>query len=193
MRIYIFSTLLFLFIQNITNGQTFQTVSNTIYLTISSDYNNQEVYEILPLVITNTTDITISGDYTSETEVTIYSIPNTSIQIVPTVSLKNDTLRNCCTTVIRTNTGGPGKIFSDSKTIAKLYPNPVHSILTFSLQNKKATAFSVFDMNGNQLIYSKSIFTYNHNIDVSKLITGNYILKINTEDNQILHINFIKE
>lgn len=189
--------LFILFAQNFANGQIFTTVSDTVYLTISSDYENAEIYETLPLVITNTTNVTISGYYTSEVEITISSIPKTTIQIIPTPSptLETETDSGCCTTVIRTSTGGPGKIESDIDTdpSIKIYPNPVHDILTFNISNAKAISYSVFDINGREQIYSKINPSNECSINTNILTEGNYILNIELQNNRMIRIHFIKK
>ena len=187
--------LLFFFIQNSISGQNF-TDSEIIYLTISADFNNAEVYETLPLVINNTEDVLINGNFTSEIEVTISPIPNTTIHIVPTPLSGYKVLEtnsSCCTTVIRTSTGGPGIINPKQFPKIKSYPNPVCDILTFNLQDKKAIGYSIFDISGNQITHSKITPTNEHKIDVSDFYSGNYILNIELENGKIARVTFIKK
>ena len=58
-----------------------------------------------------------------------------------------------------------------------LSPNPTKDILTISTKTplNQNTIYSIFDINGRQLISTK---LKNQTIDVSSLSTGNYILRI---------------
>lgn len=186
---------LFLFIQNSISGQV-SPDSEIIYLTISADYNNAEVYETLPLVINNTEDVLINGNFTSEIEVTISPIPNTTIQIVPTPSPSYtllETNSGCCTTVIRTSTGGPGIMNPKQIPEIRSYPNPVYDALTFDLHNKKAIGYSIFDISGNQITHSKITPTNEYIIDVSSLLSGHYILTIELQNGKVVQVTFIKK
>lgn len=189
------SFFLFLFIQNSILGQT-SLDSEIVYLTISADFNNTEVCETLPLVINNTEDALINGNFTSETEVIISPIPNTTIQIVPTpppsyAMSKNNS--SCCTTVIRTSTGGPGIMNPKQIPKIKSYPNPVCDVLTFNLNDKKAIGYSIFDISGNQIEHSKITPMNEHNIDVSSLDNGHYILTIELQSGKIVKVTFVKK
>ncbi len=190
--------LFILFIQNLANGQTFTTVSDTVYLTISSDIENVEIYEILPLVISNTTNVALSGHFTSEVEIIISPIPETTIQIIPTpptFTPETGTDSGCCTTVIRTSTGGPGKIKPNLDTVPsiKLYPNPVHETLTFNTSNIQAVGYVIYDLNGKEQISSKIKPTNEYSINVSLLKSGNYILNIVLQDHRVVQMHFIKK
>lgn len=73
-----------------------------------------------------------------------------------------------------------------------MYPNPVKNNLTivnpiFSTEN----LIEVFDMTGRAVFTSNKKYETNFSIDVSNLITGNYIVKLTTENGTTVK-NFIK-
>ena len=71
----------------------------------------------------------------------------------------------------------------------KIYPNPVNSILNFEFSNDvKIYSITVYNILGQLIL--KSLNAY-ENLDVSSLKTGNYWIKINT-DQGITNAKFIK-
>lgn len=72
-----------------------------------------------------------------------------------------------------------------------LYPNPTSHSLNLNSDNYtlENTAFAVFDMNGKQVLKGKLV---NNSIDVSKIQSGNYILKLNN-NGKVKAQKFIKK
>ena len=56
----------------------------------------------------------------------------------------------------------------------KMYPNPTTGYITF---NKSIDLIQIFDITGKQIINFENIIT-NQELDISKLDTGYYIIKI---------------
>lgn len=73
--------------------------------------------------------------------------------------------------------------------LIKLYPNPTKSLVNINLGNEYSNAeLTVYNILGEELFYQK--LENVTNVDLSKLINGVYILKINN-DNRIVNINKI--
>lgn len=78
----------------------------------------------------------------------------------------------------------------------KMFPNPAKDILTiaFYIENNNTTLFEIFDLNGRLVkkTTSDEANYINHQINISSLSTGTYILKITSGTNSTSH-KFIKE
>lgn len=73
-----------------------------------------------------------------------------------------------------------------------MYPNPVKNNLTISNPVFSAENFiEIFDMTGRTVFTSNTKYETNFSIDVSNLKTGNYIVKLTTENGTVVK-NFIK-
>ncbi len=73
-----------------------------------------------------------------------------------------------------------------------VYPNPVRNILTIdSSLNLDQSIISIFDVSGRRVINYKVASGMN-SVDVSKLSTGEYIIRIITKENHISSQKFIK-
>lgn len=73
-----------------------------------------------------------------------------------------------------------------------MYPNPVKNNLTISNPVFSAENFiEIFDMTGRTVFTSNAKYETNFSIDVSNLKTGNYIVKLTTENGTAVK-NFIK-
>lgn len=119
----------------------------------------------------------------SETEIDLIRVIWPSGEID---EIENPNINESLTIIEGTNTlSNP----SSEKTDLILYPNPTKSILnlnaTYDLSN---TIYSVFDMSGRRVLNAK---LNSNSIDVSDLATGNYLLRIFTQD-KISTQRFIK-
>ncbi len=86
-------------------------------------------------------------------------------------------------------TGGGSRVMQSNFFIS---PNPVNEELNFYGLKSKIKSFSIYDFYGQD----KSSFGYLNNqyssITISNLPKGNYILKLNTDENQTMTVQFIK-
>lgn len=71
----------------------------------------------------------------------------------------------------------------------KLFPNPVSNLLTLSTNAPRASSYQIIDLNGRILQQEKS--WNGDGIDVSRLIPGNYFIRL-MEGNRIITGKFIK-
>ncbi len=73
----------------------------------------------------------------------------------------------------------------------QLHPNPVASVLVFSLpENSTAVSAAVLDASGRQVLFSAGVT--DGQLDVSALSPGLYFLKIGTENGQTFALRFVK-
>jgi len=97
-------------------------------------------------------------------------------------------LTNKATSTFKTTLGDKNFGFSDYFSI---YPNPVNDVLNFSKNiSIEAKSIAVYDILGQLIIPVQNAESISK-IDVSKLKTGNYVLKIKT-DSGISGVKFIK-
>jgi hypothetical protein len=61
-----------------------------------------------------------------------------------------------------------------------IYPNPVHAQLNIESESFDIQNLEIFNLTGKQLLQKK--YNPNETLDVSSLVNGLYVLKINTED-----------
>lgn len=73
----------------------------------------------------------------------------------------------------------------------KAYPNPVKDVLNISHAKENITAIEVYNLLGQKII-AKQIQSPTYNLDMSNLASGNYLIRIATE-NQIKTIRISKE
>lgn len=174
----------------IVNGQIAAEKKNNIYLTISSDYENANVYEISALIISNTQNIKMSGEYVSETSVNITPIPDTTIHICPVTASAPKNQHNGGTTVIRTSTGGPGKTYYPE---IILYPNPASDFLTVKSPAFPITSYSIYDT--SSILHTSKITKSAHeiNMDLTNLLPGHYLLILEMEYEKPVSVQFIKK
>ncbi len=89
------------------------------------------------------------------------------------------------------NTTGIGASLS-SKAGVIVYPNPAHSNL-FINTDENTTTISVTDIIGQTVIADQKVTAQQTNsIDISSLADGVYLVKVNSSDNQVKVIRFIK-
>lgn len=82
---------------------------------------------------------------------------------------------------------------ASDKKLLSVYPNPAHTKVNISLSGYKGISeITIYNANGKQVaVYSKP--QINSSIDVSKFAKGLYMLKIVTEDGEVLSSKLIKE
>ena len=159
---------------------------------ISTDLINETVFNINSLKITNTQSVSVSGNFSSEVSVVIVPIANTSMLFTP-VNTSGVILPGDGTTVIKIKPPGGGIINGLSKRLlVSIFPNPVQSTLNFETTNGEVNSYSVYDSNGINILSEKIEPTNNGLINVNKLVSGIYILKLNLVTGEQLTIKFIK-
>jgi hypothetical protein len=80
--------------------------------------------------------------------------------------------------------------FTTSQNNVKTYPNPVKDILNISF-DKEISTVSIFNLIGQEVI-TKSINSNESTIDVSNLASGNYLVKV-TSNEELKTTKIIKE
>ena len=81
-------------------------------------------------------------------------------------------------------------IQSETHTELMIAPNPATDFITFFNPNHEYCQIEVFDLNGKQCL--NVVANQTTQIDISKLLVGVYILKINTESGIVMK-RLIKE
>lgn len=67
----------------------------------------------------------------------------------------------------------------------QIYPNPVRSLLTIETPNEEMTRISMVDMLGQEVYNAEVVNTHQHEIQVSGLDTGMYIIQVSTNNTTI--------
>jgi len=164
--------------------------TNGIFITLSSDLLDADLYYTQKMSITSNQNITLSGRFVSESVLISPMAPYT-ILITP---------RSGSSYLARDGGGSDGTTVVKSKGTAvgrpmpplTVYPNPVQTNLNFNTPNNLATGYSIYDLNGTVLQSSSFPQTDSGTINVSALASGNYILRIEFIDYQYATIQFIK-
>ncbi len=174
--------------------------SNPVELILSSDALNSYEYEVEPLKISNTANVNISGLFQSDYYVSIKPTLGFDIVIIPDASATNNLnpalpiLPNPPVTIIRStriiDEGGEGVKPKQASVV--IHPNPVQKDLTFTITNNLVNAYSIYDLLGTIKQSLVILPTTTAVINVSDLVSGNYILKLNLADGRQLTIQFIK-
>lgn len=189
-----FKTIIFLAIIFFTPnffGQNINYGPDSVTITFDSDKYNQMRYYEDEIMVLSTQDVNVSGEFSSDDSVVIIPKNSYSIVLLPIDNSNNrNTFQNGTTTVITAKSGGFGRPYSPQVSI---YPNPVHSDLTFNSPESKIIAYSIYDQTGATIMSSSIIPSNIYTINVSNLINGIYILKLNMENGSSLStIQFIK-
>lgn len=163
--------------------------------------NDQLEIEIRPFPI-QPLDILVSN-YCHVVSVLIKPTQDNSITIIPVSEGNSTIITGVISGPINTELGGGGGTTIKSRPIgigdgrlaqprSVISPNPVNNDLIFYGVDKKIKNYFIYDLNGQ----NKSLVTYlnqeSNSINVSNLLKGNYILKIETTDNQTISMQFIK-
>jgi Secretion system C-terminal sorting domain len=169
--------------------------SNIFVLTLNSDNEDFTLVQQREIEVNNTQSVVMSGLYQSEISVLIKSLPASSITIIPASDDYNEYARGGGGgTTIRSQSGGAGHTPPPPPPpqTFTVYPNPVSTNLTFKSQGVMLVAYEIYDYNGQikdgQTITPTNEFTVN----VSQYNNGNYVLRLQTENNQYVSIQFIK-
>lgn len=173
---------------------------SSLNLVVLNDPINDKIH------ITSSSNSDLSGLVIANNEITISPSTSSAISIFasdvsysydppwfPSLTVDNNppTENGGGTTVIRTNTGGPG--INYPKPTITIYPNPVNDLLNISSTDVPLIGYEVYDLQG--YIQKKADFDAEKNftINVSQLPKGNYILILELKDNKKAHLQFIKE
>ena len=168
--------------------------SNIFVLTLNSDNEDFTLVQEREIEVNNTQSVVMSGLYHSDVSVLIRSLPASSITIIPASNNYNEYARGGGGgTTIRSQSGGAGyNPPPPSPKTFTVFPNPVSTNLTFKSQGVLLVAYEIYDYNGQvkdgQTITPTNEFTVN----VSQYNNGNYVARLQTENNQYVSIQFIK-
>lgn len=80
---------------------------------------------------------------------------------------------------------------SENTLVAQVYPNPVSEKITIASETE-INAYQIFDLKGKELMCSKNTFGNSFEIPANQLISGVYLLKLQSDSKQTT-IRFIKE
>lgn len=104
----------------------------------------------------------------------------TFITVAPPYQYTGDGLQQFGVTFWQTLTGISENEFSNTITV---YPNPAQNIININTNTLSGVTFKVLNLLGEQLLIEKvSNINQNYQLDVSELITGKYILLIESEE-----------
>lgn len=198
MRTKFFAYFVLLFTSIFMRGQT----QTPFVLNLSSDHQDAIHEEDVGIDVFNTANVKVSGYFDSKESVLVRPDPDVSITIVPASSVFRAPMGGGNGTTIKSGGGSGGYTpppggrmssgQSDTKGIA-IYPNPVQSNLSFQLENEEVILYEIYDLN-NILMLTESIEpTSISTIDVARLNSGSYILKLKTQKNQYLTVQFLKK
>lgn len=109
------------------------------------------------------------------------------IQIKPTIILGNLIYQNYGSVFLQLKEGDGTKINDINQTKFNIYPNPSTNKITVQLPAipKEGTKIRVTDITGN-LVIIKDAKTVNENLDISKLVSGTYLVKIESIDYNLI-------
>jgi hypothetical protein len=186
--------LLFVLISSLVNNKI---VAQEYLLTLNGDNLNTYEYNTYPLKITNTQNISISGTFESDISVSIAPLIGYSIVLKP-LSTNQPYSSNLIllpgndTTSVKIKRQGTGDRSTTPSNII-LFPNPVQTVLNFSVSNNLVSSFEIYNLNGilqNSQTINPPVAS--SAINVNNLIQGTYILKLNLTNGNQLTIQFIK-
>ena len=69
----------------------------------------------------------------------------------------------------------------------KVYPNPAKDRLVLEANTKNVVGFEIVDMMGRTIITSQEVISGTKEINVSQLVPGNYVMKMNMGEEVVLH------
>jgi hypothetical protein len=78
-----------------------------------------------------------------------------------------------------------------SNELVKIYPNPAVNELTISQESTEYTIYRILDAIG-RVVIEGTINTKETKLNIQKLGSGQYILRLETEEGDYKHINFNK-
>lgn len=175
-------------------------ISQPYSLTLSNDTFNFEHIDDDEIIISCEQNVQLSGYFESENSVVVRPLAGASITFLPTDLSFSDTSERGTGGASGVKSGGRGgppigrmaATQTDTKGIA-IYPNPVQSNLTFQLENEEVILYEIYDLNSILKLTQSLESTSKSTIDVSNLNSGNYILKLKTQKNQYITVQFLKK
>jgi hypothetical protein len=146
-----------------------------------------------------TTSYTFDGTYYSTTmNVQQNRIVDWTVQAITTIKgiryysyglRGEDTIPKCTGIPIadNSNKGNALSVTGEDKTLVKIYPNPVQSVLNieFSGKNILKASINIYDVEGRLLINQSA--QGNTQVNVRQLTPGTYLIKINDEKGGLLY------
>lgn len=198
MKNALLSLVLLLFCCTVTKGQTIIVNNGTTFMTLSGNYENAEVEENTPVVISNTNTVNISGNFhaygtydeagVNSYDIAIIAKPNTSIGIVKKLPSELGDPKNG-TTVIRTSTGGAG-IQGNPKFI--VFPNPVSEMMNVKITDGSIISYKIYDFQAALVLSGKPENKNSFSVYLTALPKGTYFLKLEMENGESTSVQFIK-
>lgn len=194
-RVFYCSLLIFLTQTFKVTAQTIVFSNSTVYVTLTSDSNSAYLDFSGNTIISNTQAVVFSGKVYSEESILITPNGANPIVIKPVpvcvtcMPPPNEPNADPPGTVLKPKPGGTGRLYAPN---VILYPVPVQSVLNFDVNNYLVNAYTVLDLNGVVKISQSIQPTHTGSVDVSALISGNYIIKLQIGTNQFTNVQFIK-
>lgn len=167
-------------------------------ISTTEDFNFSSDSGTLSISSNNSTNFTITGSTIIGGGATDMGLGNGVFKIHSTVPYKglviqgaggsNGSLLGICSSSFL----GTNDVNVETKNITvDISPNPVKNMMTIT-SKKNLKGYKVFDESGKLVISSSSLKGNKHEVDISSIKTGNYIVTVETE-NQKVNKKFIKE
>lgn len=188
---------------NFANAQLIEINNGITYITLSDNYENAQVEENTPIVISNTDDtsVKISGDFhaygsydsaeMNSYDIVIIAKPNTSIGVIKNYTPESADPTNG-TTVIRTSTGGAGVDPTNPGQGLVIFPNPVSDVLNVESGEANINQYEIYSLEGGLMLSGRPENKRRFSINVTSLEQGTYILRLELENGRTRSVQFVK-
>lgn len=166
------------------------------------ELSNDHMEIVITPFSSHPSDILVSN-YCYVVSVLIKPTQNNSITIIPSSGGNSTVISGVVSGPINEELGGGGGTTIKSRPIGfgggrmaqpdyVIFPNPVKDDLIVHRMNKSIKEYSIYDINAQDKSSLTRLNPDGTSINVSNLPKGNYILKIESADSQIITMQFIK-
>jgi hypothetical protein len=130
-----------------------------------------------PLQTTKYISVTINGDITNESNEKFKVVLSNPTHVLLEDKTGMGTIKNDDATFTQAQAQSAEKLSTGLR--ITLFPNPANNYISFSGVNEKNVFVEILDINGKAVLKQRLT---NNNIDVSKLASGNYIVKLTMKE-----------